>query len=202
MKKSFGTIVFYSEIKETTCMSKLYPPERDLEIRSCHSEKAKREKYAVWKLLEHAVREYLNLDFDNIQFTKTPNGKWICPDFSFSLSHTDGLVSVAISETAVGVDVEKVRDIKEGLSSKVLTKREREYMFSLPTEERSLYLLDCWVKKESDLKRRGDGALNPTALDSETLTANVRRLTARENEFLLSVSSENEIVELVYMEEI
>ena len=102
----------------------------------------------------------------------------------------------------MGVDVEKVRDIKEGLSSKVLTKREREYMFSLPSEERSLYLLDCWVKKESDLKRRGDGALNPTALDSETLTTNVHRLTARENEFLLSVSSENEIVELVYMEEI
>ena len=180
----------------------LYPPERYSEIQRCKSEKARHEKYLVWKLLERAVEMNYNLKFANLQFTKTTNGKWVCPVFYFSLSHTDGAVCVALSDKAVGVDIEKVRDVKLSFKDKILTEREKEKMDTLPESERGLFLLRAWVKKESIFKMGGGEALLPARIETIDSIAKTQTLSILDKEFVLSVASFNDNIEIVYTEEL
>jgi len=200
--KEIKTRVFYAPIGEVDISSPIHPSERYSEILGCKSEKTRREKYLVWKLLERAVEKYLNLDFANIKFTKTANGKWICPDFCFSLSHTDTLVAVAISNAPIGVDTEEVRPIKEVLADKILTESEKESFSTLPLEKRGKYLLEAWVKKESIFKAKDQKALLPTHTETQNSNVVVRYFTLLGREYILSVATECEIIETVYMEEL
>ena len=67
-----------------------------------------RQRYLVWHLLEFAARHSLGLDPAALVFSHSPEGRWSCPDFEFSLSHTADAVAVAVSRTPVGVDVESL----------------------------------------------------------------------------------------------
>ena len=180
----------------------LYPSERYSEIQRCKSEKARHEKYLVWKLLERAVEMNYNLKFANLQFTKTTNGKWVCPDLYFSLSHTDGAVCVALSDKAVGVDIEKVKDVKLSFKDKILTEREKEKMDTLPESERGLFLLRAWVKKESIFKMGGGEALLPARIETIDSIAKTQTLSILDKEYVLSVASLNDNIEIVYTEEL
>ena len=146
-ERKIDTLVAYAPIQDADITVPLYPYERYREVLSCKNEKAKQEKYLVWKLLEKAVVDMINLDFANLRFVKTDNGQWICPDFYFSLSHTDGLVCVAVSDSPIGVDVELVRKINTGLGRKILTERELLLMSELPPDKKNRYLIESWVKK-------------------------------------------------------
>ena len=58
----------------------------------------KQQRYFVWKLLEYALQHSLGLEMKNLHFSRTENGKWICEECYFSLSHTQDAVAVAVSE--------------------------------------------------------------------------------------------------------
>ena len=202
MKKNIDTLVVYAPIIKSDILP-LYPTERYLEVTKCKSEKTKREKYSVWKLLEKVVTEELKLDFANLQFTKTDNGKWICPEFCFSLSHTDNLVSVAVSPFLVGVDVELVRPIREEIGRKILTDSEAEYMRALPQTVRGRYLLECWVRKESIFKKEGQKALLPCSFRADTCPTQLHTLKYCGEEYIISVcTDEGNKTKFIYMEEI
>ncbi|MDO4562738.1 MAG: 4'-phosphopantetheinyl transferase superfamily protein [Clostridia bacterium] len=72
----------------------------------------------------------------------------------FSLSHSYDLCAVAVAERPVGVDIEKVREVKgaERIAKKYYSPAERETDF-----------LQVWVRKESRVKRDGTGmaAISP-----------------------------------------
>lgn len=196
-------LVLYAGIPDGDMSSSLYPPERDDEVRACKSERVKQEKYYVWKLLGLAVKEWLNLEIDNFKFTKTDNGKWICPDFCFSLSHTDGAVCVAVSRYPVGVDIERAREIRQTMYSRVLTEREMEHIDSLADDEKNAFFLDAWVKKESLFKRDGGECLNPRKNESLGADAVTHRVTISGSDYLIGLSSvDNENYEIRYMEDI
>ncbi len=202
MKRNVGTIVLYAPFRNVDTPLPVYPPERSLEIDSCKNDRVRREKYLVWKLLEHAVKQHLKLDFDNLRFTKNENGKWICPDFNFSLSHTDGAVCVAVSDAPVGVDIERVREIRTGLSDRILTERERSRFDSVPYEDRAGFLIEAWVKKESIFKRSGGKALMPSRIESFDSSAAVRRVIINNEEYLISVACGGGSITIQYTEEI
>ena len=196
--------VLYAARGEADIGTPLYPPERYREVMTCKNEKAGREKYLVWKLLEKATRECLNLDFDNIKFTKKPNGQWVCPDFYFSLSHADGALCVAVSDAPVGVDIEKIRILKDGIAKRFLTERELERWRLLPEDERCDFLLRSWVKKESDFKMRGGVSLMPVSAETLDSDVFISELVILGEKYLLSVSteSENKMIEIRFTEEI
>ncbi len=181
----------------------LFPIERYREISECSNPSVKREKYLVWKLLERVVKERYNLDFENIMFTKNENGKWICPDFFFSLSHSFDLLCVAISDMPVGVDVERMRDFSTRLAERVMTDDELRYGLSLDCTERDRFFLECWVKKESIFKMKGDKTLSPRKINTLDSTAQVTSSRIGKDEYLVSVASLcSEKYELIYVEEI
>ncbi|MCM2391244.1 4'-phosphopantetheinyl transferase family protein [Streptomyces albipurpureus] len=89
-----------------------------------------------------------------------PHGRPIVPGdpVHFSLSHTRGMVLIALASAPVGVDVEvlprpeTVADITPQLHP-----TERLELAELPAEGRSLAFARCWTRKESVLKARGVG---------------------------------------------
>lgn len=200
----FGVVVFYSPVGEVDPMTPIYPRERLLEISSCRSESVKKEKIAVWKLLEKAVREFLNLDFDNLEFTKTPNGKWICPEFYFSLSHSGDIIAVAISRDPVGVDVQKFRLIRQGLAERILTENELAAFESVPPDKREEFIHCAWAGKESAFKRDGGECLAPRQRETEGAGVTTFLFEYGNEKYVLAVaaSDANKNIEIIFTEEI
>ena len=198
-----NAIVIYAPTKDVDTSAPVHPIERYKEIRGCKSDKTRTEKYLVWKLLEHMVKNYTTLDFANLRFTKTDNGKWICPEIYFSLSHTDGLVCVALSNEPIGVDAEALREIRPELSARILTAREREDMTDVPPWQISEHLLRAWVTKESIFKRDGGTALLPNSIETDEYPTSLKRVTLGTREYFISVCHTHpDEIEFNYVEEI
>ena len=100
------TVVFAARIPQIDDFGKVYPPERQAEIDRITNPDVKREKYFVWKLLEYAIEKTAGEPIENYAFEKKPNRKWVSDRLCFSLSHSDGAVAVALSDSAVGVDID------------------------------------------------------------------------------------------------
>ena len=161
--------VFLSKIPGILPKDIIYPEERQEEIDKVRSETVKLEKYWSWKLLEKAVNEVFKGVFSSFSFTKTPHGKWICPDFYFSITHSGGYCSVIISDTRCGVDLERHRNLSSGLEQKILTENElSKYRELFSKAEKNTYLLNKWTEKEAIFKCHGGKALLPSKLEAES----------------------------------
>lgn len=202
-KTDCATLVMYAPTREADTSAPLMPKERQSEVDKCKNERTRREKYLVWKLLRKAAEQHFNFDFANLEFTKTENGQWICPDFYFSLSHTDGAVCVAVSSHPVGVDIEKVREVAKRLYERVLTEEEMKHLLTLPEDERGGFFIDAWVKKESLFKRDGGSCLMPAKRETIGSAAKVHRVMIGDAPYVIGLSNyENEKYEIIYTEEL
>ena len=201
-KDAIGTLVLYAPSAKADLIAPVFPKERYDEILSCSSVSLRREKLAVWKLLEKAVKEHINLDFANLNFTKTPNGKWICPEFHFSLSHSGDIVAVAVSGKPVGVDVQKFRPIREGLAERILTEGELLALASLPSDKRNEFILSAWAGKESAFKKDGGECLTPRKREGRGASISFFEYGAEK--YVLAVTQEDskENIEIRFTEEI
>lgn len=178
--------IYTAEIPDELKTEKIYPKQRAAEIESCGSEKVKREKYCVWKLLEYALNRSFGLRLKKLRFDKTENGKWQTDGCFFSLSHCDGVVAVAVSRKEVGVDVEKITEKLEAAKDRFLTKEESaEYALR---EDKLLYLAEKWTQKESVFKMQGGKSFLPTAIQADEFTTKSLRLKEKE-EYVLSVAA-------------
>ena len=195
-----AALVLYAPIGDVDMSRPLYPSERAREVESCKNDDARREKYLVWRLLEVAVKERFNLDFANLKFTKLGSGKWVTPDFYFSLSHTDGAVCVAVSQHPIGVDIERIRDVNPRLYTRYLTERELSYLAGLDDVAQRDLFLDMWVKKESLFKLSDAEALMPRSIETTGAPVTARRLTVEGREYLLALAMENDKYEIIYKE--
>lgn len=129
-----------------------------------------RQRYLVWRLLEYAVRHSLGLDPAALVFEKTPEGRWFCPDFEFSLSHTEDAVAVAVSRAPVGVDVESLPIFRRRYQADPALCMRMLRHVAAPSELVDLAgreaetLLWLWTGKESLFKMRQTGYFSPTEI--------------------------------------
>ncbi len=141
----------------------VYPPERADWIASASDALSRRERYAVWRLLERGVRHSFGWAMEDLRFTET-DGKWGCDRLEFSLSHSGDLVAAAVSDAPVGVDVESLAAFAaRGWDGDRVMRIARRVC--APEELRGLKggedFLRLWTKKESIFKRvGGDGLLS------------------------------------------
>ena len=82
------------------------------------------------------------------------------PGVQFNLSHSGGWGVCALSKTAVGVDVEMVRPLRQQVAKRFFTPVEQEWLSKRPAEE----FFRLWTRKESFTKALGKGLTLP--LDS------------------------------------
>ena len=142
MCKDANVDVYIAIIPENGCMEAVYPPERDQEINLTSNEKIKKEKHYVWRLLEYAVLNSFGFCMEDMAFQKTKRGKWITPNCEFSLSHSNGVVAVAVSRFRVGIDIEIAHGAcSPRIAPRVLTEMELLEYNSLADIEREEYLI-------------------------------------------------------------
>ncbi|WP_326651532.1 4'-phosphopantetheinyl transferase family protein [Streptomyces sp. NBC_01750] len=89
-----------------------------------------------------------------------PHGRPVVPgnDVHFSLSHSGGLVMIALAVLPVGVDVEGVPALDTVTEvAAQLHPAERKELAALPAEQRPAAFAGCWTRKEALLKATGVG---------------------------------------------
>ena len=185
----------------------IYPPERQAEILACASEKVRKEKYFVWKLLELALWEACGKRLQELTFSKSEHGKWHCDGAEFSLSHSENAVCVAVvhwknsylqadgtssydSEFAIGVDLQRIKTVRaDGLATKILTEAELGEYHALDEREKNAFLIHAWAKKESLFKAFGEKGFFTS--DPKHLTGSVWQstVTIDGEEYALAVAT-------------
>lgn len=101
------------------------------------------------------------------QFKSGPYGKPLVyiprTDLCFSLSHTFGLVAVAVAiDCDLGLDVESLRsDIDINIATSLFSRQESASLFALPEGERLERFVDLWTLKEAYVKAIGMGLFMP-----------------------------------------
>ena len=163
---------------------KIFPPARAEEIESSNSDKVRREKFYVWKLLELALAQSLGLKAEEMDFRRTDNGKWECKECFFSLSHSGNFVAVAVSEEPVGVDIEKFDKSRfnGSLAEKIATEREKGDIS--PQNMTAL-----WTKKEAIFKLSGGKAFIPKNIETADYTTVTKTFQCGDENYFISVAS-------------
>ena len=186
-----NTAVYTAIIPDRDVTESVYPPLRQAEIDRCSSERVKREKYYVWRLLEYAISRELGEDMKNIRFEKNERGRWFSDKLFFSLSHTDRIVAVAVSDRPVGVDIEAVRRHREGLERHILTESEMTELRELDDGKAWEYIIKRWTQKESIFKLGDRPAFEPTKIETANFPVVTRCVEYQFGKYMLSVCSED-----------
>ena len=99
-------------------------------------------------------------------------------DLFVSLSHCDDMVACAVSEEPVGIDIERIRPVKEGLCRRVCTPEELAYLQAAPEELSSdpaslRRFFEIWTGKEAYFKKCGTGITNLRSVNVLSLSRQV-----------------------------
>ena len=148
----------------------LYPESREREVLQIKNERVKREKYFVWRLFEHALKNSLDISINYLKIEKNENGKWVADGINFSLSHSGEAVAVALSSGAVGIDIEPIFAVKnENIAKRILTEGELCEFCSLPEDQGREYLIRKWTAKEAAFKASDEPTFRPESIEVSEL---------------------------------
>ncbi len=113
-------------------------------------------------LLKEAVFREYGVDTDNLTIETGSHGK---PYFSertdifFNISHSGDYAAVCVADSPVGIDIQEIRSVREGLEKKICT--EEEIGFINNFEDRNKAFMILWALKESYIKAIGKGMTFP-----------------------------------------
>ena len=155
MLKNF-TNVYYSKVDnlDVEKVISFLPKARVEKINRLEDEHAQKLSAGVHLLLINSLRE-LGIKADDYEYKYDSNGKPIlerCPLY-FSLSHSGDYVSVAISDTPVGADIEIMRDVNFDIRRYVFTEKDEQEFKHCKNELICFY--EKWTKKEAQYKLDG-----------------------------------------------
>lgn len=163
--------VYISKIPEDVTDFSVFPKAREDEILSVSHDNLKKQKLWVWKVLEYAIFRSFSYSMEELAPTRDKSGKWVSEKCFFSLSHTKDLVSVAVSNEPVGVDIENVVEFKtkfqgkddlvDKIVEKICTKKEKKDIKTLDFDE----IVALWTKKESVFKSKDKTVFEPKKLE-------------------------------------
>ena len=160
--------IYVAQIPDECQIKTVFPSQRNIEIQSVTNTRYQKEKYCVWQLLCYGLERSLGLKAEKIDFVKNESGKWTSSRCHFSLTHSNGIVAVAISGNAVGIDIESLDcKLHSRFSEKILTEKEKtaEYTLLEPTTQHE-YLIIKWSAKEAFFKREGGKYFSPSTIDT------------------------------------
>ncbi len=114
-------------------------------------------------LIRALIRERTGLSNNQIVFGRNRFHKpFLCSDTSihFNLSHSGNRILCALDTEPVGVDIERIQEIKPGLVELTLSSCERKKYNLMSPEIRLSYFFSIWTLKESYVKAMGTGLDN------------------------------------------
>ena len=121
--------------------------------------------------LRTVLARYLGIEAAQVKFAYTRYGK---PSIAgpeslrglfFNLTHSRQLALLAVTlEADVGVDVEYVRSVDDGIAERYFSRSEVAALRALPESLQQEAFFNCWTRKEAFIKALGEGL--SLALDS------------------------------------
>lgn len=104
---------------------------------------------------DHALRTVFTNLFGFCEFTICRDGKPYIKNspYQFNLSHSADFLLLAVGDVPVGVDVEKITEIRPKLMKKYFSKEEQEQV----EKEGKKAFFEFWCQKESYAKYTGEG---------------------------------------------
>lgn len=183
--------VYIAEIPANGRLSKVCSDTRQAEIDKANSEKVKREKYYAWKLLEYGLQQSFDKKIEDVEFVKQATGKWTCNVCEFSLSHSHNVVCVALSNSPIGVDVEKIETPRVNVVDKILSEEEKAEYNALQGDEKDFFLIRIWAKKESLFKAKNIKSLTFEAFKNQEGEVVEKTLRFADGEYALAVATES-----------
>ena len=169
----------------------VYPPERDLLIQKTKNEGLRRERYSVWLLLGHALKDTFSIDIRDLDIKRNDSGKWVSDSIYFSLSHTSELVAIAVSDNPVGVDIEAIRATLSGrCAERILTECETDEYNSLPEADREEYIILKWSGKEALFKREELSAFIPHDYQPTNENTHSYKIVENGKTYILTVATD------------
>ncbi len=182
--------VYIAPLPKKEPTGKIYPKEREDEIKETANERQRRERHYAWRLLEYALRHSLGVGIEEVGLKKT-GGKWTADTVEISLSHSGEGLAVALSRAPVGVDIEPVQKLdREGVARRFFTERELAAYLEADEAYREEAFLSIWTAKEAVFKSRGEGAFLPFSIDTADFTAYTDAVTIEGKAYILSAFSE------------
>lgn len=162
---------------------------RDIVARKCG--------IAADHLARASIADYLLIPLESVQILHTEAGKPYVegnPCY-FSLSHSGETVVCAVSDKPIGVDVERIRPIDQGIAKKICTEEEFTVLNRIADQtEQNRFLLQIWTRKEAIFKI--EGALPRKDREIDTLNpAGISIQTQEIENYLISIAEKHVIPE-------
>ena len=136
-------------------------------------ERHRRRFIAGRSILREVLGQYVQAKPAALRFTYSNNGKpSLAADSTnapvhFNLAHSDDLLLIAVTRIGeIGVDVERIRSIKEmdELVARFFSVRETEAFQKVPPDEKPGAFFNLWTRKEALLKATGEGITRSLSL--------------------------------------
>ena len=151
--------------------------------------------FLAYEFLKHIACELLNTDKDKITIKFTENGKPYIENsqnFYFSISHSENIIAVAIADSEIGVDIEKIRAINTSLSGRFFTKNEIDYIEKNTAKNNDTFF-ELWTKKEAYIKQKGLNLSHLSKIDVTSDNIKNNFLSCKADNYFLSAYSEADI---------
>ena len=156
------THIFVTEIPEISneTFQRLLPKvslERQSKIARIKQYTQKCESLMAEILCRVVLVQNFGMEEKDIIIKKTAQGKPFLSDSGLfiSLSHTDGMVAVAVSDCEVGVDIERTKLVDLKIAKRFFTDSEQDYVFE--SDDATDRFFEIWTKKEAYIKKIGKG---------------------------------------------
>lgn len=192
--------VYIAEVPEQCEYEAVYPESREREIAKVKHDETKRQKYIAWKTLKQAIQHSFRMQMEELDFKQDKYGRWLCDELIFSISHTEGAVAVAVSNGAVGVDIENLAVAESKYADKVSALRKRAYTAKESAEypeETVDALMTAWTRKESLFKGFDGSRFRPERVETVGENVDTHHIRLKED-MILSVCGEKLAVVAYY----
>ena len=153
--------------------------ERLAKVNACRSVEDKARSLCCGLLLQDVLRRYEGTcERLEIRYSYGKYGKPYLKDYPalhIGLSHSGAFAVLAVSDEEVGIDVQMVRPLRDGVIRRTLSRTEYKRYEQMPTpQEKQDWFFRCWCAKESYAKLTGKGLLGE--FRAITLTAGGRQI--------------------------
>ncbi len=144
-------------------------------------------------VLRTVIIKKMNIDNSQIAFVRPKSGKPYLKyprNFYFNISHSGSAVAVAVSNSEIGIDIEKYRNPDLRVAQRYFTAGENDYIKNSSNPDFAFF--EIWTAKEAFAKYNGSGISVPffkTSVTDKDIKDKI--FTVKKDDFFISVCSEN-----------